>query len=66
MTIKEMREQKRLSQRALAEHAGVTQAYICALENGTRSNPSVRVVKKIAHELGVSTNRIIEEISKAV
>jgi transcriptional regulator with XRE-family HTH domain len=43
-----------LSQRDL-ESAGVTAAYICRIERGTKA-PSVEVIRRLAVELGVSAH----------
>jgi len=37
--IKTLRQEKGLSQKALAEEVGVTDAYITMLESGERKNP---------------------------
>lgn len=51
--IKEVREEKNVSLRALAEKAEISYSYICLLENGKKDNPSFRVIEKIAIALGV-------------
>jgi transcriptional regulator with XRE-family HTH domain len=52
--IKGLRKSINLSQRALAEKAGVSSAEISRLESGERKNPSPSTVKAIAGALGVS------------
>ena len=42
----------------LAQTIGISVGYLCHLENGTRNNPSMRTMVKIAKAL----NRSIEEI----
>ena len=37
--LKEIREAKRISQTELAKHLGVSQAFICRIESGTKSMP---------------------------
>lgn len=66
MGLKELRKARRITQEELAKDAGVSQSYVCALENGKRANPSMPVLRRIAKRLGVSTSRIINEIDKAV
>ena len=51
--IKTLREEKGLSQKALAERVGVTDAYITMLETGVRKNPSLAVLQRLAKALGV-------------
>ena len=50
--IKEIRLEKGISLSDLASKSGVSAGYICHLENGSRKNPSVVIMKKIAHALG--------------
>lgn len=66
MTLREMREAKRLTQCELAASVGVTQAYICALESGRRKNPSVNVIRKIAIVLDVKTVKVLDALDNAV
>lgn len=51
--IKAMREQQGLSQRALAEAAGISAASLSQLEAG-QSSPSVATLEKLADGLGVA------------
>jgi transcriptional regulator with XRE-family HTH domain len=50
--IKTLRQEKGLSQKALAEQVSVTDAYITMLESGKRKNPSLDILKKLAKALG--------------
>jgi transcriptional regulator with XRE-family HTH domain len=52
--IKHWREQRGLSQTALAEAAGLSRAYIAKLEAGDRASPSMPVLERIAKALGVT------------
>ena len=52
--IKHLREQRGLSQTALAEAAGLSRAYIAKLEAGDRASPSMPVLERIAKALGVT------------
>ena len=57
--IKTLRQEKGLSQKALAEQIGVTDAYITMLESGKRKNPSLEVLKKLAKALGVPVTELL-------
>lgn len=57
-TIKRIREQKEISQVALAEKVGVTQAMICQIERGTK-NPSVQVAALIAKVLDCTVDELL-------
>lgn len=51
--IKELREERGLSTRQLAEEVGVSQSYLSHLENGRRSSaPSPIILEKLAAALG--------------
>lgn len=66
MTLKELRKSKKLTQKSLADKSGVSQCYICALEQGRKRSPSVDVVRKLATGLGVKASRILEALEEAV
>lgn len=53
MNIKERREELDLSQRELAEKAGISQSFLCDIEQG-RSKPSIDTALKIAEALNIS------------
>jgi transcriptional regulator with XRE-family HTH domain len=55
--IRELREQKGLTQEELAFKAKVTPGYVAQLELGIRKNPSLEVVRRLARALGV---RLVE------
>ena len=65
MSLREMRRTRAVTQQALADHVGVTQAYICALENGKRTNPSLRILERMAEKLETNIEAIIATLSKA-
>ena len=50
--LKELREQAILSQRDLAEKAGVSYATICRLETG-KQKPNFKTIRKLAEALDV-------------
>jgi transcriptional regulator with XRE-family HTH domain len=58
--LRELRERKDISQLQLAKRAGVTQGYISDLEAGTKRNPSVAILRKIARALGVPVTELLE------
>jgi transcriptional regulator with XRE-family HTH domain len=51
--IRELREQKGLTQEELAFKAKVTPGYVAQLELGLRKNPSLDVVRRLARALKV-------------
>ncbi|MDQ6954340.1 MAG: helix-turn-helix domain-containing protein [Mariprofundaceae bacterium] len=53
ITIKTLREKQSLSQRSLAEQAGISAAALSQLESG-RASPSVATLEKLADGLGIS------------
>lgn len=62
MNLRELRISKNISQKQLAQQIGVTQAYICSLERGKRTNPSMDVIRGIARELGVKPSNVLDAI----
>ena len=56
--LTQLRKEKGLSQKQLAEDLGVTQATIARYENGTRQ-PSLDFLVVIALYLGVSTDYLL-------
>jgi len=65
MQLERIRRAKRITQQKLAENVGVTQAYICALENGKKTNPSITVVMDIATALDVTVEELLADNQKA-
>ena len=59
LVIKKLREEKGLSQRALADKAKVTDAYIAMLETGVRTNPTIDTLKRLAKALGVTVGELV-------
>ena len=53
MNIKERREELDMSQKELAEKAGISQSFLCDIEQG-RSKPSIDTALKIAEVLNIS------------
>jgi len=58
LKIKELREEKQLSQLQLAEKLNLTQQAISLYEKGERE-PSLEVIKNIADFFGVSTDYLL-------
>ena len=58
--IQRLREQKELTQRDLTARAKVTPGYIAQLEMGLRKNPSLPVLRRLAHALGVSVTELLK------
>ena len=56
--IKEIRKERGLTLKELAEKCGVSAGYLCHLEKGKRDNPSTEVMGNIAKVL----NKTIPEI----
>ena len=53
MNVKERREELGMSQKELAEKAGISQSFLCYIEQG-RSKPSIDTALKIAEVLNIS------------
>lgn len=52
-TIKHLRKSHNLTQHELAKKSLVDQTYIARMERG-KANPSVKILEKIAHALGLT------------
>jgi transcriptional regulator with XRE-family HTH domain len=57
--IKTLREQRGLSQEALAEKAGISRGYLARLETG-RHDPTVGTVEKLAKALRVKVTELLK------
>ena len=62
--IQTLREAKGLTQRDLARKAQVTPAYIAQLETGTKKNPSLAVLQRLAKALGVPLHKLLDSGSR--
>ena len=60
VAIRRAREQKGLSQAALAKRAKVAQGYISDLEAGGKKNPGIDVLQRLAKALGVPVAKLLE------
>lgn len=56
--LRVLREKKKMSQYEFAELIGVSQPYLCQLENGTR-DPSMKMLKKIAKATETPISKLI-------
>jgi len=61
LNVRKWREEKELTQEALAERADLDPTYISGIERGKR-NPSVLSVLRIARALGVTTSILMEKV----
>ena len=59
--IRELRAASRLSQQAIADAAGVSKAYVSAIERGVKPG-SVRVLSRIAGKLGVPLSELVTDV----
>lgn len=64
-TIREIREQRDMTQRQLAEATGIHRVYLVGIEKG-RENPSVGMVVKIAVALQILPSELFRRFSKRV
>lgn len=58
-SIKKHRNEKKISQRALAKASGVSFAYIQQLEKGLKKNPSLDILNKIADALYIPLDELL-------
>jgi transcriptional regulator with XRE-family HTH domain len=65
LNVRKWREEKKLTQEALAERASLDPTYISGIERGVR-NPSVLSVVRIAKALGTTTSRLMEKVDDGV
>jgi len=57
--LRQFRNERGLSQRSLAEKAGISREYLARLEAG-RQDPTLSTLEKLARALGVKPGRLIE------
>jgi transcriptional regulator with XRE-family HTH domain len=58
--IRVLREERGMTQVELARKARITQPYLTQIEQGARKNPSLDVLKRLAHALGVPVTELLE------
>lgn len=56
--VRALRHERRLSQEALGERAGLQRIYIGELERGLRTNPTLANLRRIAAALGVAISEL--------
>lgn len=61
--IRQLREQRGMTQEALAQEAGVTVGHLSMIERG-HSNPTWATVKAIAHALGASMTDLARDVDR--
>ena len=61
--VKQLREEKKMTQEKLAELAEIDRTYIYRLETGKRS-PSLAIIFRIAQALKLPPAQLIEKVSK--
>lgn len=61
LRIKELREERDLSQRAFAEASGLDRSYLAAIENG-QINVGIKTVERIAAGFGISVEQLFKGI----
>ena len=59
-TIRKYRQEKKMSQEALARVADLSLPTIVKIESGETPNPTIDTVKKIAAALGVSVDELLK------
>jgi transcriptional regulator with XRE-family HTH domain len=59
--IRELRQERGLSQEGLAERCGLDRTYISGIERGLR-NVALRNIEALAHALGVSIASLFKDI----
>jgi putative transcriptional regulator len=58
--IARLRKRQHMTLLQLAQRVGVTEAYMSMLESGTRKNPSLATMKKLAKALKVTLAELVE------
>ncbi len=59
--ITKLRQAKNLTQKELAEKAGISTHYLSRIEGGTCPRPHVKSLSRIAETLGVEVRELFEE-----
>jgi transcriptional regulator with XRE-family HTH domain len=57
--IRERRSDRRLSQKDLATHAHISRSYLCDIEHGRGTQPSLQVLQNLARALGEDPAELI-------
>lgn len=59
--INKIRKEKGITLSELSMRSGVSVGYLCHLEKGTRKNPSLEVMERIAESLGKTITEIFSK-----
>ncbi len=59
--INKIRKEKGITLSELSMRSGVSVGYLCHLEKGTRKNPSLEVMERIAEALGKTITEIFSK-----
>jgi len=62
--LQRLRQEKRLSLSEVAERAGVAKSYLSSIERDIQDNPSIQVLEKICHVLGVSVPALLNSVNE--
>lgn len=62
--VRELRQDRGISQENLAAAAGVDRAYMGGIERGLR-NPSLTTIARVARGLGIPLNEVFKAVEKA-
>jgi putative transcriptional regulator len=57
--LRRLRRQRDLTQKRLAQRAGIDQGYLSNIESGKRPHPSAVIVKKLARALDVGIEELL-------
>jgi transcriptional regulator with XRE-family HTH domain len=60
-SVRSRREAKNITQRALAEMAGIHRTYLCEVEGGAR-NVALKIIVRIARALEISPAQLMEGV----
>lgn len=58
--LRTLRKSRRLSQREIETKSGISNSYICQIENGKREVPTLQIIVKLADAYGVSVHCLID------
>ena len=61
LRVRELREEKKMLQRELADKVGIQEPFVSDIENG-KKEPCLEVIKMIAEGLGVSLRRLFWDL----
>lgn len=57
--VRNVRTEQGLSQRGLADRAGLSRSYLCDIERGRGTQPSMETLDKLSAALGLSRNELL-------